>query len=84
MVRNRGGFRLLISLQDAEITCTTSGNNQVIVCDSYGCIHLFNRNWDVITYKAHDSAINLCELLHHHNLLITVGVSRFRNSVVVR
>lgn len=61
--------------QDASIRCTTYGNNQIIVCDSYGCIHLFNRNWEASTFKGHDGSIELCELSRQHNLLITVGVS---------
>lgn len=61
--------------QDASIKCTTNGNNQIIVCDSYGCIHLFNRNWEASTFKGHDGSIELCELSRQHNLLITVGVS---------
>ncbi|KAJ6646297.1 Vacuolar protein sorting-associated protein 11 like [Pseudolycoriella hygida] len=61
------------ALKDATITSSTNGNNQIILCDSLGLIHLFNRNWDVISFKGHDGCISLCELATQHNLLITVG-----------
>lgn len=65
---------LLLLLQEADITCSTNGNNQIIICDSYGCVHLFDRSWAVSTFKGHTGPIHLCELSHQHNLLITIGV----------
>lgn len=63
-------------LKEATIKCTTNGNNQIIVCDSYGCVHIFDRNWEASTFKAHVGPIELCELSRQHNLLITVGVRK--------
>lgn len=61
-------------LQEADITCSTNGNNQIIICDSYGCVHIFDRNWEVCTFKGHNGRIELCDLSQQHNLLITIGV----------
>lgn len=61
--------------QEATITSATNGNNQIIICDSFGFIHVFGRNWDAVSFKGHDGAIPLCQLARQHNLLITIGVS---------
>lgn len=67
-------FEINSFAQDATITSSTNGNNQIVLCDSMGSIHLFNRNWDVTSFKGHDGCISLCEMATQHNLLITVGV----------
>lgn len=46
-----------------------------------GLIHLFNRNWDVTSFKGHDGCISFCELAAQHNLLITVGVTKINLSI---
>lgn len=45
-------------------------------------MHLFDRNWDVSTFKGHSGPIELCELSQQHNLLITIGVCTTRRSFI--
>lgn len=61
--------------QDADISSSTCGNNQVVVCDMFGFVHVFSKKWESYSFKAHDGPILLCELTIQGNFLITVGVS---------
>ncbi|CAD7089452.1 unnamed protein product [Hermetia illucens] len=65
--------RLQEAIKDAEITCATNGKNQIIICDSYGWIHVVYRNWDFTSFKGHDSPIALCTLSIQNNLLVTIS-----------
>ncbi len=60
-------------MQETEITSYCSGNNQIIICDSDGLVHLFRKNWEYLCYKAHDSQITQCQIAIQNNLLITIG-----------
>uniref|UniRef100_A0A1L8DVY0 Vacuolar protein sorting-associated protein 11 homolog n=1 Tax=Nyssomyia neivai TaxID=330878 RepID=A0A1L8DVY0_9DIPT len=70
---NVDGGSVARTLQDAEITCATNGSNQVYLCDSSGCVHIFGRSWSATSFKAHEGAVILCKYSRQNNLLITVG-----------
>ncbi|XP_059608812.1 vacuolar protein sorting-associated protein 11 homolog [Phlebotomus argentipes] len=67
------------ALLDAEISCAASGNNQVILCDSAGNVHIFGRTWSATSFRAHEGPVLLCKMANSRsvdassNLLITVG-----------
>ncbi|XP_039431655.1 vacuolar protein sorting-associated protein 11 homolog [Culex pipiens pallens] len=65
--------RVAETLQDARITATASGNNVIVMCDSEGMIHSFNRSWEPISFKGHEGSILLCDISKQNNLLVTVG-----------
>lgn len=73
--RDADGGKLADALQDARITASTTGNNRIIVCDSAGMVHVFNRNWVATTFRAHAGPIALCALAGASNHLVTVGPS---------
>lgn len=61
------------ALQGAQIKATTSGNNLVVICDSEGMIHAFNRSWEPVSFRGHDGPILLCDVSKQNNMLVTVG-----------
>lgn len=61
------------ALQDARITASTAGNGRIIIGDSAGYVHIFNRNWLAVTFRAHAGAVAQCELLAATNHLVTIG-----------
>ncbi|EAT44793.1 AAEL003887-PA [Aedes aegypti] len=61
------------ALQGAQIKATTSGNNLVVICDSEGMIHAFNRSWEPVSFRGHDGPILLCDISKQNNMLVTVG-----------
>lgn len=61
--------------KNSNITSATSGNHQLIICDSSGIIHMFTKTWEAISFKGHDGEIYLCEMQRLNNLLVTIGVS---------
>lgn len=62
-------------LSDSEYECSTTGNNQIIMGDSRGFVHVIPKNFrDTYSFKAHNS-ITHCELALQNNLLVTLGVS---------
>lgn len=57
------------------MNASTSGNNQIILGDSNGYVHVFPKNFrDSYTFRAHNY-ITHCELSGQNNLLVTLGVS---------
>lgn len=62
-------------LKNSHITSATSGNYQLIICDSSGIIHMFTKTWEANSFKGHDGEIYLCEMQRLNNLLVTIGVS---------
>uniref|UniRef100_A0A336K2Y2 Vacuolar protein sorting-associated protein 11 homolog n=1 Tax=Culicoides sonorensis TaxID=179676 RepID=A0A336K2Y2_CULSO len=62
-----------IALAEAKITSTTCGNNQIIICDNEGQIHIFYKSWQEIRGRGHESSIPLCSISLQTNLLVTVG-----------
>jgi hypothetical protein len=70
------------SSQDADIVSSTCGNNQIILGDSNGYIHVFPKNFrESYSFKSH-TAVSFCELSIQNNLLITLGVSGDQNSLI--
>lgn len=68
--------------KNSNITSATSGNHQLIICDSSGIIHMFTKTWEAISFKGHDGEIYLCEMQRLNNLLVTIGVSYLFNYLV--
>lgn len=59
--------------KEAEVTCATSSNNNLILCDSFGRINIFSKNWDAQTVAGHDGAISNCDVARQINILVTIG-----------
>lgn len=65
----------IFQFQDSEITATTSGNNQLILCDSIGRIHIVSRSCQKITtVKGYEIRITLAQQLRNSPILVTIGV----------
>lgn len=61
------------TLSESDVATSTSGNNQIILGDSNGFIHVFPKNFrDSYSFKAHNS-ITHCKLSAQNNLLVTLG-----------
>lgn len=44
-----------------------------MICDSYGIVHLFKKNFEHSIFKAHDSEIIHSKIALQNNLLVTIG-----------
>ncbi|CRL06847.1 CLUMA_CG019552, isoform A [Clunio marinus] len=59
---------------DADVISSTCGNNQIILGDSNGFVHVFPKNFrEYYSFKTHNS-VSFCELSIQNNLLITLGI----------
>ncbi|KAG5679401.1 hypothetical protein PVAND_008969 [Polypedilum vanderplanki] len=68
-------------LSESDFVTSTSGNNQIIIGDSKGFVHVFPKNFrDSYTFKAHN-CITHCELSFQNNLLVTLGNDEFTDSL---
>lgn len=66
--------KLDAALRGAEIASGTCGNGRIIICDSFGLVHLFDRNWSAKTFRAYGpNPFMMCELIASCNCLVTVG-----------
>lgn len=61
--------------QDAQVTAATSGNGTLVFGDNTGNVHLVNRTYDVITFRAYDLTLTLAQQVQHSTFLFTIGVS---------
>ncbi|KAF5291395.1 hypothetical protein FQR65_LT01705 [Abscondita terminalis] len=59
--------------KDADIVVATTGNNQIVLGDSLGQIHLISRSWEVTTFRGYELRVTLAQHLRNSTLLITIG-----------
>ncbi|XP_045478377.1 vacuolar protein sorting-associated protein 11 homolog [Harmonia axyridis] len=58
---------------DYRITVTSSGNNNIVLGDSSGQIHLVNRSWNIHTFRAYEFSTDFLYQLRNSTLLVTIG-----------
>lgn len=64
-----------IVFKEFNIVVATSGNNQLVLGDGIGQIHLVSRSWQVTTFRGYELRVTLAEQLQNSPLLVTIGVS---------
>lgn len=65
--------RIQNELGETRISSATCGNNQIVICDTEGQIHIFSKSWQDIKIKGHESSIPFCAISMQTNLLVTIG-----------
>ncbi|XP_018335224.1 vacuolar protein sorting-associated protein 11 homolog [Agrilus planipennis] len=65
--------RIASLYKECDITVATSGNNQAVLGDSCGQIHIITRFWQVTTFRAYEFKVSLAKQLRSSPLLVTVG-----------
>lgn len=60
--------------QEFDLVVAASGNNQLVLGDNIGQIHLINRSWHVVSFRGYELRVTLAEQLRNSPLLITIGV----------
>ncbi|KAF5277458.1 hypothetical protein FQA39_LY18488 [Lamprigera yunnana] len=65
--------RIAELFKESNIAIATSGNNEIVLGDSLGQIHLISRTWEITTFRAYELRVTLAQHLRNSNLLITIG-----------
>ncbi|KAK5641973.1 hypothetical protein RI129_010520 [Pyrocoelia pectoralis] len=59
--------------KDSDVVVATCGNNEIVLGDSLGQIHLISRTWEVTTFRGYELRVTLAQHLRNSTLLITIG-----------
>ncbi|KAK4874130.1 hypothetical protein RN001_013490 [Aquatica leii] len=59
--------------KESDIVVATCGNNEIVLGDSLGQIHLLSRSWEVTSFRGYELRVTLAQHLRNSTLLITIG-----------
>lgn len=60
-------------LAGSRITAATSGNGHLVFGDTFGNVHLVNRTFEVVTFRAYETSLTLAQQVQHSTFLFTIG-----------
>lgn len=61
------------ALGEAQVTTGTSGNGHLIFGDSIGNVHLVNRQYDIVTFRAYETTLTTAQQVQNSTYLFTIG-----------
>ncbi|KAF4524978.1 hypothetical protein B566_EDAN011906 [Ephemera danica] len=82
--RNVDSGKINEAIKEAKISSSSSGHGYLVLGDSKGNVHLVNRLFHVITFRAHEHKICLLQQLQHVGILVTVGEEESGGSIVIK
>ncbi|KAJ8686405.1 hypothetical protein QAD02_022199 [Eretmocerus hayati] len=65
--------RIAEALGDAQVTAATSGNGHLVFGDNIGNIHLVNRQYEIVTFRAYETSLTLAQQVQNSTFLFTIG-----------
>ncbi|XP_023245640.1 vacuolar protein sorting-associated protein 11 homolog [Copidosoma floridanum] len=60
-------------LAGAQVVAATSGNGLLVFADSTGSIHLVNRHFNVVTFRAYEATVTAAQQAQNSTFLFTIG-----------
>ncbi|XP_058799921.1 vacuolar protein sorting-associated protein 11 homolog isoform X5 [Phymastichus coffea] len=60
-------------LGDARVTAATSGNGHLVFGDSIGNVHLVNRQYDIVSFRAYETTLRITQQVQNSIYLFTIG-----------
>ncbi|XP_051174547.1 vacuolar protein sorting-associated protein 11 homolog [Leptopilina boulardi] len=60
-------------LAGSRITAATSGNGNLVFGDNFGNVHLVNRSFEILTFRAYETTLSLAQQVQHSTFLFTIG-----------
>ncbi|CAL1686711.1 unnamed protein product [Lasius platythorax] len=65
--------KIAAAFGDAQVAAATSGNGNLVFGDNTGSVHLINRAYEIITFRAYEITLLLAQQVQHSTFLFTIG-----------
>lgn len=56
------------------MTAATSGNGHLVFGDCVGNVHLVNRQYEIVTFRAYETTLAIAQQVQNSTYLFTIGV----------
>ncbi|XP_008204135.1 vacuolar protein sorting-associated protein 11 homolog isoform X1 [Nasonia vitripennis] len=61
------------ALGEARVTAGTSGNGHLVFGDNIGNVHLVNRQYEILTFRAYETSLTAAQQVQNSTFLFTIG-----------